>query len=169
MNSYPEIPDQYLKLLQILHLSLGFAIVPLSILIPAVAGTAMPSEGDYITIQSLSLVHAFVFMSSLLAAGIVIPRMMQASKDRLQTATIGERDAAWSEWLEAYKRSHIIALSMREGPALLGLVTLLLASINGVLWEHSYFWMNYFSSAMFILFIVLSFPTADKITTASRM
>lgn len=169
MTSYPVIPDQYLKLMQILHLSLGFAVVPLSIMIPALAGTSMPSSDDFDTIQLLSIVHAVVFMSSMLAAGFISTRMMQSSTQRLQTATNDERDAAWTTWLDAYKQSHIIGLTLREGPAMLGLVTLLLASVNGVLWEYPLFWLNFISSAFFLLYIGLSFPSAEKILSAARM
>lgn len=168
MTSYPDIPEQYLKLLQILHLSLGFAIVPLSIMIPVLASSTMPSEDEYNMIQILSIVHAVVFVSSMLAASFVVPNMIQSKNQQLQLATNDQRDTAWAEWLEAYKTSHIVGLTLREGPAMLGMVTLLLASINGVLWEYPIFWLNCISSALFLLYIAISIPTAEKITAAAR-
>jgi hypothetical protein len=168
MTPYQEIPKQYLQLLQILHLGIGFAVLPLTILIPAVAGATEPSEGEFNTIKLLTQFHVFIFLASFFAGGFVTPRLTNASKQRLQSAAGEERDAAWTAWLESFKTAHVISLTLREGPALFGLVTLLLASINGVLWADSYFWLNYFSTALFVLYLFLSFPTAEKIMASSR-
>jgi len=169
MTPYQEIPEQYLRLLQIMHLGIGLAVVPMTIMIPVVAGVTAPSEGDINTIKMLTQFHVFVFLASFVAGGFITPKLTHASKQRLMNASADERDAAWTAWLESYKTSLIVSLALREGPAFLGLATLLLASINGVLWDNSYFWLNYFSTALFILFLFLSFPTNEKIMTSSRI
>ncbi len=168
MTTYQEIPQQFLRLTQMLHLGIGLSVVPLTIMIPVVAGATAPSEGEINTIKLLTQFHVFIFLVSFFASGFVIPKITKTSKQRLLDATAADRDAAWTAWLESYKNAHIVALALREGPAFLGLVTLLLASINGVLWENPYFWLNYFSTALFILFLYLSFPTEEKIIAASR-
>ena len=168
MTPYPEIPQQYLRLLQTMHLGIGFSIVPLSIMIPVVAGTTSPSEGEVNMIKLLTQFHVFVFIASIIASGFITPRLTRASKEQLQMASKDEKDAAWTKWLESYKNSLIITLALREGPALLGLVTLILASINGVLWENSFFWVNFFSTVLFALYLVLSFPTEDKVAMAAQ-
>ena len=116
----------------------------------------------------LTQFHVFIFLVSFFAGGFITPKLTQASKQRLMNASADERDAAWTTWLESYKNAHIVSLALREGPAFLGLATLILASIYGVLWDNSYFWLNYFSTALFILFMFLSFPTNEKIVAASR-
>jgi hypothetical protein len=168
MTPYPEIPQQYLRLMQMLHLGIGFAIVPLTIFIPVVAGAAAPSEGEYNTIKLLTQFHVFVFLASLFASGFITSKLMQRANEQLQAATGSDKDVAWSSWLESFKNAHIVSLTLREGPAFLGLITLILASIYGVLWENSFYWINYFSSALFMLYLVLSFPNEQKIAAASR-
>lgn len=169
MNHNLEIPQNYLRLMQTLHLGIGFAVIPLTIMIPVVAGVTAPSEGEYNTIKLLTQFHVVVFLATILASGFVNSRMMQRHNSDLQSALKGDTDAAWSSWLEAYKNAHIVSLALREGPAMLGLFTLLLASINGVLWEDPFFWVNYFSTTLFVLYLVLSFPTATKILGAAQV
>jgi hypothetical protein len=169
MNHNLEIPQNYLRLMQTLHLGIGFAVIPLTFMIPVVAGVTAPSEGEYNTIKLLTQFHVVVFLATILASGFVNSRMMQRYNSDLHSALKGDTDAAWSSWLEAYKNAHIVSLALREGPAMLGLVTLLLASINGVLWEDPFFWVNYFSTTLFVLYLVLSFPTATKIMGAAQV
>jgi hypothetical protein len=169
MTPYPEVPQQYLRLLQTMHLGIGFSIVPLSILIPVIAGTTSPTEGEVNMINLLTQFHVFVFVASIIANGFITPRLTRASKEQLQTANKEDKDAAWTQWLESYRTSLIVTLALREGPALLGLVTLILASINGVLWENSFYWVNYFSTALFALYLVLSFPTEEKVAVAAQI
>jgi hypothetical protein len=169
MISDTDVPQNYLRVMQTLHLGIGLAIIPMSIMIPVVAGTAPPSEGDYNTIKLLTQIHVVIFLGTILASSFVSARMMHGPTTQLHSAGAGNKDLAWSSWLESYKNTHIVSLALREGPAFLGLVTLLLASINGVLWEDPFFWVNYFSSALFVLYLVLSFPTAEKIAAAARI
>ena len=165
---YQQVPAEYLRFFRTLHLTLGSAVIPISIVIPVVAGVAPPSADDYSTIDVLTQLHLIVFVASFFAPRFFVPKITKDSKQKLHVARPEERDAAWTQWLEATKSAHILALSFREGPAMFGLVTLLLASMNGVLWENSYYWANYLSTVLFIVYLYQTYPNADSIIASSR-
>lgn len=163
-----SIPTDYLRTLQIIHLGIGMGVIPFLFIIVLLMSTVVPSDDDYQLIMLLTQVHIVLFFVGFFASGFLQSKLMAPANAKLSTADKDSFDSEWVNWLNAYKSAHVVALAVREGPALLGAVVLMLAALNGVLAANSYFWVNAFSAVLFILYVFLTFPSEDKIRMAAK-
>jgi len=167
MNRF-VIPADYVRTLQIMHIAMGIGLIPFLFIILFLMSNDAPSDDEYQLIMLLTQVHIVLFFVGFFASGFLQSKLMAPANENLSTADKESFDLAWTNWLNAYKSAHIVTLAAREVPAFMGGVVIMLAALNGVLAANSYFWVNAFSAALFILYLFLTFPSEDKIRMAAK-
>ena len=68
-------------------------------------------------------------------------------------------------WWKDLRGAAILRLAMLEGCALFGVVICLLGVVLEAATQHPWIWANAASAALFLIFAVLTFPTAERLAS----
>jgi hypothetical protein len=115
------------------------------------------AEGAVLTVRILTAVHVLFTMSCWSLASFLYPRLSRLEAEQDAQAAVAR-----------LKSATIVRLALMEAPAVLGIVTVLLAGMFGVLEAHPAFWANLATAVAFFVFVVKSFPGRDRLLATLR-
>lgn len=158
-----------LRQIQIVHLAIPagallFAVVTLAL---STTRTAPQEASGIELVGTLSLVHAFVFLSTFPLA-LLLPRSLVARG--LQQVREAERDEAQAgqRALNVLRAASIVRLALLEGAALLGVIVCLLGGLRGVDDRQPLVWLNLASTGVLLVVAALTFPSRGRLEELFR-
>jgi hypothetical protein len=163
-----------LRMFQIIQGALGagiatFLCIPVALYVFDAVVLADEAAQDLQLIRLLSLVHIALAAALLVTAKVVYdlqfrPERLAGEHRPALRDTQGEviHDPA-TYCLALLRTAMIVRMAMYEGIAMFGLVVCLLAVIDGVVQAYPLYWLNALSSVALIGYIVLTFPTAERL------
>lgn len=124
----------------------------------AVVGVLYARSGAVATPEKVRLVNVLTGVSMFYAAvAIVVSEVLWKSILRRPGDLSGKA-----------RTGFIVRLALREGAALLGCVTALLAAMNGVLRAYPAYWVDLAPAALFWSFLVLHWPAPERLLAEIR-
>jgi hypothetical protein len=142
------------RTLRVISLAMGNGI---ALLIALIVFLYMRSAAAVPTPQALKLINTLTILSMAYSVGAIVV------SEILWKKMIGEATA--SDVNAKTQSAYILRAAMREGAALLGGVTLLLAGQNGVLRAYPAYWVDLAPAALFWSFLYLHWPTLENLKT----
>lgn len=140
-DSEGRIAPAQLRALRIIGFALAggaatFATIATAL--PFITGGAAPTDGppDAGLVQILSMVHGFLFMTTIVMAAAA-PSVMAAKVTAEQAHA-----------------PYILRWALVEGPALFGSVVVLLAGLNGLLPGENLYYLNLLSTVAMVTFVL---------------
>lgn len=132
----------------------------------------IPATGEAAQfIKLMSLINVIVAISIYGVSTLV-------ERAQFKTARLGEhlkhgsRDAQGDmlddtarQCLYIIRSATIIRLAMYDAIALFGIVVCILAVLNGVLQTYPIYWLNALSSVLMVAYVIVTFPTTDRLKT----
>ncbi len=171
--SLSELEDylipQVLKPMQILTTAIGFAPVMFLLIIVILFLTSEPGSGGYASriVLILSLANIVVWLSIGMVSKFLFNKMMKTSFDDLQSfpplrkKQLNEQSVLIEKFLGNTKNALIIRLALMEGSALIGLIAVLFAVLEGSIISNPVYWINLFSFLSFIFTLVRFYPSKE--------
>jgi len=182
MNSLSEVSfiefqkaltPEKVRSFRVIHLGLGLGVFGFSLVllylwfVQGADQSAVPSDVDLIVI--MSGVHAVLAMTLGSLSVILYKKQFRSGRLKelaaapLRTPEGEQVEDPVEKCLSLIRIASILRLAMLEAVALFGLIVCTIAVVNGVLPEHSMVALNAVSPAGFLLFVLASFPTAERI------
>lgn len=156
-----SLTPQVMRTFQVVHAAIAAGILTFSAVVVIVylqSAAVFPAESDIFLLTVLTAVHAFM-ATGLVFAGRAIAEVLCARQGP-------SADAA--ECVALIRKAAIIRLATMEGGAFFGLVVLIVGSTNGVVHAFPAFLLNGLTAFNAIAYIVLTFPTADRLEQVFR-
>ena len=158
------VTPEKVRTLQILCGALGMGIllfsgVVLFLYFQGMAKAPLPKPDAFQLSTMLSLVHGVAGIS-LLGMAFFLPLFILKqvlNQEAPEEAQLGQQ--CFGRIMGYY----IMKMGILEGVALLGLVTCLLSSMNGVLYRESAYWLNLLTPFLFWAILLTEFPTEKRI------
>jgi hypothetical protein len=163
-----------LRIFQIIQGALGAGIavfLGVTIILYVLGSDALAGEATQgiQLVRMLSLVHLAMAVVLFVAAKVVYDLLFRS--ERLAAASSPELRNAHGEvthdpaqhCVALLRTSTIIRLALYEAIALFGLIVCLLAVVDGVVQAYPVYWLNALSSVAFSGYVVLTFPTAERL------
>lgn len=162
------------RVFQIIQGALGLGIalfLSVSVLLALLDTGAPPEEAvqGLPLVRLLSLVHIAVAVALFVTANLVSDlqfrseRLAETRRQELRHARGEVLHNPAKQCLAILRTALIVRLAMYEGIAMFGLVVCVLAAVNGVLQAYPVYWLNALTSVAFIGYVVLTFPTAERL------
>jgi hypothetical protein len=136
---------------------LVFALVVLGMHARVSADVPPPPQVLVFLMQILTLVHFVMAATMYPLARFIFTRMV--SRERL--AKSGGMGPAGI--LSLMRMGIIMRLTMYEGVAFVGLVVCMVGVLEGVLRAYPVYWVNAFSTAVLLLFVMRTFPSEERL------
>ena len=171
--SLSELEDylipQVLKPMQILTTAIGFAPVMFLLIIVILFLNSEPGSGGYASriVLILSLANIVVWLSIGMVSKFLFNKMMKTSFDDLQSfpplrkKQLNEQSVLIEKFLGNTKNALIIRFALMEGSALIGLIAVLFAVLEGSIISNPVYWINLFSFLSFIFTLVRFYPSKE--------
>jgi hypothetical protein len=157
------LTKQVITVLQIIHAASGVSVLIFLtvVVLFAFADTArVPAQSEVNFIWTLTFADGIVAIVCYLLGGYLFTTQFKA--DRLRAEAAKSQMPAGST-VALIRRALILRLVLFEAAALVGLATLLLAAMSGVLASDTLALLNGLPSLLFFLFLALNFPTRARI------
>jgi len=160
---------QVLKPMQILTTAIGFAPVMFLLIIVILFLNSEPGSGGYASriVLILSLANIVVWLSIGMVSKFLFNKMMKTSFDDLQSfpplrkKQLNEQSVLIEKFLGNTKNALIIRFALMEGSALIGLIAVLFAVLEGSIISNPVYWINLFSFLSFIFTLVRFYPSKE--------
>jgi len=175
LPSYEEfrkiLTSRNLKEMQIIYFALGFGIVVFNIVLVLTYNvmTQYTSGAEDKVILFISILHFLILFAVILLNQFLFLKVLKsqrsgatfvpAAQDQPSDTVNRSTHTFWNR----LRVAHIFRLALFESVAVFGLVVCTLAAFNGVLQAHPIYWLNLFSSLLFMVFLVNHFPTPEKL------
>ncbi|MFH1194131.1 MAG: hypothetical protein V1720_00385 [bacterium] len=169
-----SLPAGYLKTLQIIFFAIGtgiflFFTVCVILYFINVQPETPPTEE---VVSMLSFIHAIIFVALFFTSkfmyGFILSDKFNPGKNMMSFQQLGEVRGNYSNLLQKIRTAEIVRLAILEGPALFGLVIILLSVMSGVIYYNSGYWLNLLSSFALWGMIYINFPRTDKLYEVVR-
>lgn len=167
-----QLKPRQVRVFQIIAFAMGFGVVLFFFIVLGMylggSGKDRQDPPDLSLIQILTVVHVFE-ACIVYATGFFVYRFVVSKRQLLKLLHMtsdldeGRRVFPESRCIGILFTGTIIRLALYEGVALFGLIVCLLSSIEGVLQQHPVYWLNLFSFVFLILYILLTFPTRQRL------
>ena len=150
------------RALTIIHVALAVCVLSFLAIILVFgmqAGETASGTCDSLgTIKMLSLVHGILLVATFVAGQLIYQaRLGFRSLGQLEGPDVGAD--VWSR----IRVTFLIRSALLESAALFGLVVCLLGINNGILAEQPIYWLNAASAGLFLLFLIGTLPTRDRL------
>lgn len=150
------IPPQRVRQLQIIQAAMGLGVMIFTIVVLSMGSALVdaPDEPDSELIDILTVAHLATAISGYVAAAFLF------------NVQLSRWNGAPETFFDVFQTATIVRLALMEGAALFGLVVCLLAGQAGIEYTSRTYFVNAASAVIFIGFVVLTFPTPERIETA---
>lgn len=151
------LPEAGLRALRVVTAAMIAVVTTFAAAVLVLAEYADPAPGQQGTdtlLGFLSLMHVVIAGTCYAVAGMLFTRTVRRPADP---------DAPPGEAFVRLRGALIVRLALIETPATMGLMICLLGALWGVLRSEPAYWLNLFSTAVFLLFAVRTFPTRSGI------
>jgi hypothetical protein len=165
------------RMLQIAQIVLAMGIVVFAVVVVVLPTTRAPQAGepDFQMAQVLSLVTAILTVTSWALAAFIpgvflSPRRLEKAVDRPFCGRDGQPiDSPAGKCVALIRSVWVMRLTVLEAPALLGLITCLLAASNGAINAQPIYALNGTPAALFLVFAAATFPTRQRLIDVFRV
>ena len=168
-----QLKPQQVRVFQIISLALGTGVFLFFLIVLGTYWGSSETPGtqessNLSVIKILTLVHileaGFLYILSFFLYRFLVSQ--QQLKKILKTPPPAGVDPATppeGRCIGIILTGTLIRLAMFEGTALFGLITCLLGATDGTLRQYPVYWLNLFSLVFMILFVLVTFPTRQRL------
>ena len=162
--------DKPLRPLQIIQAAMGNGVVLFAAVVcflsrqEHVARAEAEKPNDLL--RSLCLLNAGVFCLCVLIAAVVPPLAVNmGALFRRAASASGEGSPGQLAvaFMQKFFKAKMLRLAPLEGSAMMGLVACLIPALDGTLAQNLIYWYNAAPAAVFLAYVIVSFPTAGRI------
>ncbi len=166
----PALTDTAVRTFQVIQGAIGAGIVFFFVILIVSQSAPVQADGDSVElVKIMTAINAFIAAGVYFASNILFNTMF--SEKRLQEAVTKTfynqqrqpiTDPA-EKCLAQIRTAVIVRLALWEAPALFGLVICMIGSMNGVIHEHPFYWINLIPSLIHVGLVVMTFPNRERL------
>lgn len=173
-----QLSQNQVLVFQVMSLAMGagilvFLLIVLHVYFFNLTDTEPQEPPDSSVLKILTVVHILEAGIAYIV-GFILYRHVVSRRRLLKHAILplsrgmNQRGSLEGNCAAAMFSGTVLRLAMYEGTALFGLVICLTGSLDGTLQHYPLYWLNLFSLVFMILFILITFPTRQKLEDIFR-
>jgi hypothetical protein len=127
------------------------------------ADSPRPGGGADPLVMILSLAHLALLLTGLVLSPLLFRVLFSPARVARLVAEGGSAEEVVERVVRLFQGAHIVRLACLEGPALFGLVVLVLAGAGGDMGAEPLYWLNLGGPLLFLALVVATFPTTSRV------